>query len=80
MRTQEDFGGPAFAKLQMKTHVLTAVAFGGDPDVEIDHNAPPPQVSWAWPQSPESESNEHKGVDKDILALLESSKLNGQEN
>ena len=41
---QEDFGGPAYAKLRQKTHVLTAVVAGADTDVDT----PPPQISFAW--------------------------------
>lgn len=68
----EDFGGPAYAKLRQKTHVLTAVVAGADTDVDT----PPPQISFAWQPTDTSEAKKVV-VDKDVLALLESSKLNG---
>jgi hypothetical protein len=69
----DDFGGPAFAKLRQKTHILTSVAVGDKPP---DSNVPPPKISWAWPETDGTVNYaKQHAVDRDILAVLESSKL-----
>ena len=57
---QEDFGGPAFAKLQRKTHLVSQLSSMAPVVVGDGGGAPappaaPPQISWAWPQSPRKE-------------------------
>ena len=81
---QPDVGGPAFAKLQKKTHLLTQSLALTSVVVGADTNAPvpaapaqPPQISWAWPDTGGTETKESKKrePDRDILLAIESAKL-----
>ena len=78
---QPDVGGPAFAKLQKKTHLLvqsvalTSVVVGADTNAPVPAaaTAQPPQISWAWPGG----GSESKKIepDRDVLLAIESAKL-----
>ena len=76
-----DVGGPAFAKLQKKTHLLshalTSVVAGGGTD-GLSTAAPPqpPQISWAWPDTDSrTRESKKKEPDRDIMLAIEHSKL-----
>jgi hypothetical protein len=80
---QEDFGGPAFAKIQKKTHLLTqtmsltSVVVGGDnPSSAAAAPAQPPKISWAWPDDgPGAIESKKQEVDRDIMLAIENCKL-----
>ena len=77
-----DFGGPAFAKIQQKTHLLksslalTSVVVGGEPSSGEPASKQPPAISWAWPdEGNDGKQSKKQDVDKDILLAIESAKL-----
>ena len=83
---EQDFGGPAFAKIQQKTHLLksslalTSVVVGGEPSSGEPASKQPPAISWAWPDEENGGSSskkhaKHAEVDKDIMLAIESAKL-----